>query len=236
VTLKAVLLDLNGTLIHDEPIHRQLLLALLAEKGIVLEPGEYATHCLGRSDRACLQGIWQRRGQTLDLPQQEALIAIKNQRYRETLAQLPHLPLYPDAADFLFRLRGEQVRLALVTGAFRAEAQWILEQSHWLPYFSAVVTGDDITHSKPDPEGYCLAIDRLNQAHPDLGLLPWECLAVEDSPAGMQAAQGAGIPVVGVAHTLPFHMVQRRADWAIDRLIDLELPRVKATFADALRD
>ena len=68
-----------------------------------------------------------------------------------------------------------------------------------------------------------MAVERLNQEYPDLQLQPSECLAIEDTPAGIQAAKRAGISVVGVANTYPFHMMQRRANWAVDYLCDLDL-------------
>jgi beta-phosphoglucomutase len=99
------------------------------------------------------------------------------------------------------------------------------------PYFSVIVAGDDITTSKPQPDGYLLAVDRLNQTFPDLQLKPAECLAIEDTFAGIQAAKNAGIPVIGVANSYPFHMLQRRANWTVDFLSDLELDRIQQVYA-----
>ncbi|HEY9805293.1 MAG TPA: HAD family phosphatase, partial [Candidatus Obscuribacterales bacterium] len=86
---------------------------------------------------------------------------------------------------------------------------------------------------KPEPDGYLLAVERLNQQHPELNLQASECLAIEDTPAGIQAAKRAGIPVVGVANTYPFHMMQRQANWAVDYLSDLELERVQQVYSQA---
>ena len=68
------------------------------------------------------------------------------------------------------------------------------------------------------------------QQYPDLQLQPDECLAIEDTLAGIQAAKRAGISVVGVANTYPFHFMQRLSNWAIDYLIDLELERIETVF------
>jgi phosphoglycolate phosphatase/beta-phosphoglucomutase len=73
-----------------------------------------------------------------------------------------------------------------------------------------------------------LAIERLNQHLPELNLKPQECLAIEDTFPGIQAAKRAGISVVGVANSYPFHMLQRQANWAVDYLKDLEIDRVQA--------
>ena len=67
----------------------------------------------------------------------------------------------------------------------------------------------------------------LNQRFPELDLKPYECLAIEDSFAGIAAAKRAQVPVLGVAHVYPYHMVHRRADWAIDHLFEFSLDWLK---------
>ncbi|MFO5528864.1 MAG: HAD family hydrolase, partial [Cuspidothrix sp.] len=95
-----------------------------------------------------------------------------------------------------------------------------------------IVSGDDITSSKPSPEGYLLAVERMNQVYPELNLQPDECLVIEDTLAGVQAAKRAQMQVVGLANTYPFHMLQRQANWTIDYLIDLDLQRVQEVFLE----
>ena len=62
---------------------------------------------------------------------------------------------------------------------------------------------------------------------PSLNLKPAQCLAIEDTPAGITAAKQAGMQVVGIANTYPLHMLQRQADWTVDYLNEIELDRVK---------
>ncbi|WP_263975358.1 HAD family hydrolase [Leptolyngbya sp. 7M] len=71
----------------------------------------------------------------------------------------------------------------------------------------------------------------MRLGYPSLNLKPAECLAIEDTPAGIQAAKAAGMQVVGVANSYPFHMMQRQANWAVDYLSDLEFERVRQVFA-----
>ncbi len=94
-----------------------------------------------------------------------------------------------------------------------------------------IVAGDEITLSKPEPQGYLLGLQRLNQAYPELkNLQPSECLALEDAYVGIMAARRAGMQVIGVAHTYPLHLLQRWANWAVDRFGDLELERMQKIF------
>ncbi|CAD0232160.1 Beta-phosphoglucomutase (fragment) [Planktothrix agardhii] len=106
----------------------------------------------------------------------------------------------------------------------------VLTRSGLKDYFPIIVAGDEITLSKPEPEGYLLGLQRLNQAYPHLNLQPSECLAVEDTCVGIMAARRAGMQVIGVAHTYPLHILQRWANWAVDRFGDLELERMQKIF------
>ncbi|WP_254721747.1 HAD family hydrolase [Kovacikia minuta] len=137
------------------------------------------------------------------------------------------LPIYPGLADFIFNLRAAKVKLAVVSGAIRSEIEQVLQRAQLREYFSVIVSGDENIPGKPAPDGYLMAIERLNQQYPDLQLTSWNCLAIEDTFSGIEAAKRAGIPVVGVANSYPFHMLQRRANWTVDYLSDLELERVQ---------
>ena len=231
MVLKAVLFDFNGVIINDEAIHERLIEQLLIEENLRLSPGEFGRVCLGRSDRVCLTELLASRGRVVTEAYLMDLMVRKARAYQRQLEALEKLPIYPGLADLMFNLRAAQLKLAVVSGALRSEIESVLQKSQLATYFSAIVAGDDITTSKPEPDGYLLAVERLNQQYPELNLQPNECLAIEDTPAGIQAAKRAGIPVVGVANTYPFHMMQRQANWAVDYLSDLELDRVQAIYA-----
>ncbi len=230
MTLKAVLFDFNGVIINDEPLHEKLLEQLLIEENLRPQPGEFRQLSLGRSDRAAITELFHSRGRILTASQLDALVARKARAYHQQLTQIEKLPIYPGLADFIFNLRSTPCKLAVVSGAIRSEIEFVLTQIQLRPYFSVIVAGDDITASKPQPDSYLLAVDRLNQTFPDLHLKPSECLAIEDTFAGIQAAKTAGIPVIGVANSYPFHMLQRRANWTVDFLSDLELDRIQQVY------
>jgi HAD superfamily hydrolase (TIGR01509 family) len=147
------------------------------------------------------------------------------------LAKIEKLPLYPGLEDLIFQVRSQNLKLGLVSGAIGKEIELVLERAKLAEYFTVIVAGDDITTSKPDPTGYLLAVERLNQKYPDLDLQPQECLAIEDTPAGIAAGKRAGMQVVGVANTYPFHMLQRCCNWTVDYLSDLELERVQEIYS-----
>lgn len=224
---KAVLFDFNGVIINDEAIHEKLLARLLIEENLRPRPSEFREICLGRSDRVCIKDLLNSRGRVVTDDYLDNLIARKADWYRQELGAIADLPIYPGVADLVFHLRSAQVKLAVVSGALRSEIELVLERAHLTDAFSVIVSGDDGNRSKPDPYGYLLAIERLNQQYPSLNLHPWECLAIEDTFAGIEAAKRAGVPVAGVANSYPFHMLQRCANWAVDYLTDLELDRIR---------
>lgn len=231
MTLKAVLFDFNGVIINDEPLHERLLGELLIGENLRPDPQEMNEVCLGRSDRACLRDLFERRGRVVSERDLDRLLALKTAAYQAEIAQMTRLPIYAGLEDLIYKCRLADLKLALVTGARREEAELVLERANLRQHFSVIVSSDDVTTSKPDPSGYRLAVELLRQAFPELNLHPENCLAIEDSFAGLEAAKRADLSVVGVAHTYPFHMIQRQANWAVDYLNDLELERVQRVFA-----
>lgn len=229
MALKAVLLDFNGVVINDEAIHGRLIEELLLEENLRPNPQDLAEYCLGRSDAACLSELLTRQGRVIPEGYLEKLLDRKATRYREVLTTLDQLPLYPGLDDLVYQIRAAQLKLAIVSGARREEIEAVLAQTAWGNYVELIISSDDLTIgvSKPAPDGYLLAIERFNQQFTDLALQPTDCLAIEDSFAGIEAAKRAGVPVLGVAHVYPYQMIHRRATWAIDHLYELSLDWLK---------
>lgn len=230
MVLKAVLFDFNGIIINDEPIHEQLLKQLLIEENMRPKADEFWSVCVGRTDRACLKELLHRRGRLVNDDYLDRLIQRKAVAYQQALAEIDELPIYPQLAELLTQLEAAQLPLAVVSGALRSEIELVLTRAGIRDRFSVLVGAEDVATSKPDPAGYLLAVERLNQLLPALQLQPSECLAIEDSYPGIKAAQQAGIPVAGVAHLHPFHMIQRRANWAVDYLNELELDWIRQRY------
>ncbi|MDJ0556053.1 MAG: HAD family phosphatase [Microcoleaceae cyanobacterium MO_207.B10] len=227
MNLKAVLFDFNGVIINDELLHEQLIEQVLIEENLLLKTGEYHKFCLGRSDRACLTDILTHRGRVVNDGYLDQLVKRKTEAYQQQLESIEELPIYTDTVDFISMITKNDLKMAVVSGALRAEVELVLKRANLADSFSIIVAGDDLTVSKPEPDCYLLAVEFLNQKYPELNLLPSECLVIEDTFSGIEAAKRAGMTVVGVAHTYPFHMLQRLANWCVDYLSELELDRVK---------
>ena len=226
MTLKAVLFDFNGVIINDEAIHEKIIDRLMLDENLQLKRGEFREVCLGRSDRTYITELLKRRGRYLTETYLDRLLLGKTQAYQEKINSLETLPIYDGLAEFIDKIRVSGRKMAVVSGAMRSDIELVLDRSGLAANFELIVAGDDLAASKPEPDGYLLAVELLNQKYPGFNLQPIECLALEDTFAGIEAAKKAGMQVAGVTHTYPFHMIQRQANWTVDYFADLELDRV----------
>lgn len=219
--LRAVLFDFNGILVDDEPIHFQLFQRVLGEEGVDLSEAEYYRSYLGFDDRGCLAAALEAAGQAASPARLARLIARKASYYRERIRREGYR-LFPGALDLVRGLNESGVALGLVSGALREEIEEALRQAGVGELFKTIVAAEDVVESKPDPQGYLLALERLNSEPPlpDRLYHPHELLAIEDSPAGLEAARSAGIGTLGVAHTYPSAELDM-ADWVVERLSDV---------------
>ena len=185
----AILWDMDGTLVDTEPYWMSAEYELVAAHG-----GTW-------SDEQALALVGQ------DLLTSAAYIRVHGPVPLEPLTIVSRLmdaviasvagyvPWRPGAAAMLARQGQAGVPSALVTMSWRPLVDTLLAA---VPpaTFAVVVTGDEVSRGKPDPEAYLLAAERL-------GLRPADCLAIEDSVPGTASARAAGVPVLAVPHQVP---------------------------------
>ncbi len=226
--IRAAILDFNGVLVDDESAHCDLLLAILAEQGVVLSPSQYHEEYLGYDDRGCFETALGRAGRSFSPHDIAALIALKAERYRAWAQS--QLVGFPGAAQVVRDL-ALLMPVAICSGAIRPEIEIGLEQLGVRSHVQLIVAAEDTNRCKPDPEGYLLALDGLRHAClPDL--LPSQCLVVEDSLAGVQSALRAGMHVVAVAHTYtPLELQHAGAHHVVPSLASLS-PEWVSQFLD----
>ena len=229
MVLKAVFLDFRGIIINDESIHQELVADILLEENLRPDNYDFQRFCLGKSDRSCLKNVLECRGRIVSQEYLTKLINRKSQNYQQKLSQLDSLPLYSGLSEFLNSLQQQQLIIGLVTGALKQEAQFVLDKAGIADYFSLIVSEDDSVVGRPEPDSYLLAVTKINQQNPDLDLKTSQCLVIEDTYAGIEAGKKAKMQVVGISHTHPLHMLQRRANWTVDYFADIEIERVNQT-------
>lgn len=225
--LRAALLDFNGVLVNDEPLHLILFQRVLEEEGIEPFPeSEYWELYVGLDDRAAFRALLEGAGETPDEPRLMRLIARKSSYYQERIRREGY-PFFPGAAELVRALAGAGLPLGIVSGALREEVEGALAQEGLRDLFKVLVTADEVAASKPDPEGYRRGIEALNTAPPlpERLLHPHEVLAVEDTPAGLRAARAVGLSTLALAHTYPAAELAG-ADRVVERIADLTVEEI----------
>lgn len=202
--LRAVIYDFNGVLVDDEPLHLELFQRVLEEEGVALSEDAYYAEYLGYDDRGCFAAVLRAAGEEPAASRLARLIARKAAYYQDHIRRHGY-PFFPGAADAVRGCAGRGWVLAVVSGALREEVEGALAQEGLDGMFKALVAAEDVNAGKPDPEGYRRVLEALNTRPPLPERLfhPHEVLVVEDSPAGLEAAAGAGLPTLAVANTYP---------------------------------
>lgn len=200
MAIRAVIFDLDGTLADTEPLHFEAFNAVLRPHGIELSGEDYFSRLIGYDDRDCFMLLLREHRMPADPTWIDELIAQKTRLYQASIAERE--VLFPGAAEFV-RNCAKRFPLALVTGTLRVEAEMILNKSQLRDFFVDIVTAEDVERGKPEPDGFDAALGRLNfilRPHPPITAA--ECLVVEDTPAGIGAAQRAGMRALAVAQTV----------------------------------
>lgn len=189
--LQGVVFDVDGVLFDTERLTRENWVEVGREMGWP-QVGERYLEFVGqnRTDiRAKMRRFW-----GPDFPTEDFLVAC-SQRSQDRIER-EGVPLKPGVREILDFLSQAGIPIALATSTSRERTLRRMELTGLGPYFQAIVTGDMIEHSKPDPEIYQLACQRL-------GTDPKYTLAVEDSRNGILSAHAAGMPVVMVPDLIP---------------------------------
>ncbi len=229
MTLKAILFNFNGVIINDDFVHQQLIDDILLGENLSASGNQYQQFCLGKNDRVGLKNLFAARGRILTDKYLDKLLLEKATAYQNVMSGLQRLPIINQVVEFILQTQTLHLPLALVTGTSTPEVEYVLQRANLRQYFTVIISGDEIATFKPAVDGYLLAVEKLNQLNSTLNLKPSECLAIEDTPLGISAAKNAGIQVVGVANTYPFHMLQRQCNWCVDNLMELDLEWVQKT-------
>lgn len=229
--LRALLFDFNGVLVDDEPLHFRLFRDVLAEEGIELTEPVYWSRYLGFDDRGCLEAAFSDAGRTAAPALVARLIARKAARYQEEIRRGGY-PFFAGAVDLVGAAARSGLALAVVSGALRDEVEGALREAGLLDVVRTIVSAEDVERGKPDPEGYRRALEAINVEAPAGGRLihPHEAVAIEDSPAGLEAAAEAGLRAVGVAQSYPREALAA-ADWVVGAVAELSIDRLRERFA-----
>ncbi len=179
--------DHDGTLVDSEVVHFDLWNRVLVPYGMALTAAQYQAHYAGVPTAANGADLVSRFG-VQEAP--EVLAQLKNQT-TEVYLQTESFPLMPGVRESMARLQAQGLRLGVVTGARAFAIAATLRAHSMAADFETVVAADDVAASKPAPDCYLLALQRM-------GLQPHEAVAFEDTEHGVASAIAAGVACVAI--------------------------------------
>lgn len=223
--LKAVIFDFDGVITDSEILHLRAFNRVLAQYGIEITTKAYYKNYLGLTDFECFKLVADERQLALDDQRIANLMKQKTQIF-EQLAETEG-KIIEGVHDFLKMLEQNNILMAICSGAVQAEIELILEQARLRHFFAAIVSADQIKKGKPHPEGFLLTLQRLNHERDD-PILREQCIVIEDSRWGLEAAKAAGMHTIAVTNsydadqlTLAEKIVARLAELSIRDLQQL---------------
>ncbi len=210
----AALFDWDGVVIDSSAQHEESWERLAAEEMLTL-PEDHFKAGFGRKNQWIIPNLlnW-----TDDPPAIERLSQRKEMLYREIVAERG-LEALPGVRELFHALRAEGVPLAIGSSTPRANLDMALEILGLHGLFDAIVSAEDVSHGKPDPEVFLSGAARL-------GAAPNRTVVFEDALVGIEAAQRGGMKVVAVATTNPIGLLAH-ADLAVESLGDVTIERLR---------
>ncbi len=226
--LRAIIFDFDGTLVDSEPLILKIFQEMAGREGWTITVEDYYGDYLALDDRGIVEHLYGSHGRPIDAARRDELVAWKARAYQELIRD--GLSSMPGAVEFV-RGVAAQFPLAIASGSFRSEIEYLLTKLGLHEKFRVLATADDFERSKPDPEVYLKALEGLEQLEVfrENPLRPNQCLAIEDAPAGVDAAHAGGMKCLALAHSVPREKLQH-ADWVRGGFAEVDLAKIGAAF------
>lgn len=191
---RALICDFDGVILDSEPAHELAIRLAFEREGVGIEPTSPSdwNNYIGRGDRECIIDLAAKSGRPLTASEIARILAFKSEAFQSEPCQRLIRPF--DATLKLMTEAAKLMPVAVASGSSRETVHRGLERFGLIPILSAIVTCDEVTRNKPDPEPYLAAATllRVDPAH---------CTALEDSPTGITSAKAAGIYTIAVEHS-----------------------------------
>ncbi|MEL7474370.1 MAG: HAD family phosphatase [Planctomycetota bacterium] len=205
---RGVVFDFDGVIVDSEPLHERACRDVARSEGMEFTHEQFCDECIGHGDRLAFVAICRLNGREPEHGLVDRLCAGKPGAFLRHVFEDPPSPHAGSVS--LIHAAASAYPTAVCTGSRRDEVEPILDRLGVLDRLVTLVTADDVERTKPDPAPYVLAAKRLE-------VEPASCVAIEDTPTGIESAVGAGYRVLGVGHTLPAERLTR-AHHVVDAL------------------
>lgn len=203
--IQAIVFDFDGVIVDSEPLHYQAIHDTAQSFGGPFSYDDYLVELVGFDDRDAFRYLMKKAGLQADeieakLPE----LCTQKQAMFDAIVERGQFKAVSGVLDLIDELKASDVPRAIASGATQQDIDLMLKGLNRRDAFEIIVAADDVAHSKPDPQTYRLAVEKL-------GLLPEQCLAIEDTPAGLKSAKYAGLRTLGLTTTT-----------SADQLVDAE--------------
>jgi HAD superfamily hydrolase (TIGR01509 family) len=199
--IKAILMDFNGVIIDDEPLQMKAYQEILANEGIALSEDHYYAS-MGMDDRTFLNAQYKRAEKDLTTEKVREILELKSVKWRELVDK--EIPLFDSVENFVRKME-KDFALGIVSMALREEIEYVLERVDLRDCFSVIVSAEDVSACKPNPECYHTGFNLIDAARTRRGSNPMvhgDCLVIEDAPQGIIAGKRAGLKTLGITNTV----------------------------------
>ena len=217
--LRAVIFDFDGVITDSEILHLRAFNCVLGRYGVEITTEDYYKNYLGLSDLD-LFSMFAEKG--LLKPGEQGTEGLLNQKKQEfeKLAKTEGR-IIEGVNDFLEMLNRHDITIAICSGALLAEIEMILEEARLRHFFDVIVSAEYVKKGKPDPEGFLLTLQKLDEKSKD-AVLAGQCVVIEDSHWGLTAARSAGMHTVAITNSYDAEQLSM-AEKVIARLSDLSI-------------
>lgn len=198
IMLRVVIFDFDGVITDSEILHFRAFNRVLAQYNVEITTKDYYKEYLGLSDADLFQSLVDRGLLKVDSSQVENLLKQKKQTF-EKLAKTEGR-IIEGVRDFIRMLEQNNIPGAICSGALLAEIELILEEAELRYFFEVIVSAEQVRKGKPNPEGLLLALRRLNKKRQE-PVLANQCIVIEDSYWGLEAARAAAMHTVAVTNS-----------------------------------
>ena len=196
--LKAVIFDFDGVITDSEVLHLRAFNQSLVPYGVEISTKDYYTNYLGFSDFDCYKALTDNGLLKIDERQIDGIIKEKSKIF-EKLTKTEGRTI-DGVHEFLQMLEKNKIPMAICSGSLLVEIEVVLEESRLRHFFAEIVSAEQVKKGKPHPEGFLLALQKLNK-----NCLPpivaGECIVIEDSHWGLQAGNAAGMHTIAVTNS-----------------------------------
>jgi len=209
---------MDGVLVNSNPYHLEKWVEFLDHRKISYKKEELPELILGKRNDTAFKYFL---GPDVTPEESHRLSEEIEETFRKVFK--PHARPLPGLDALIKECHAADIPMAVASSAVRSNIEFVVDALGYRRYFQTMVSGDEVTHAKPDPEIYLKAADHL-------GIDPADAVAFEDSYVGIGAVNNAGMKCIAIASTFPIERLAPIATMAVPSFEDINLEKLRALF------